>query len=129
MKHTPGPWEITPLLMARYSRIKDTRVNPAYRRRIIGPDDSEIKGGAKILMELDGYHLTDEEYNANAALIAAAPDLLEASTNLVGAIRILENLSAEGKDTDDAWSEVVSELLETQAVIAKATSKATTQNP
>ena len=51
---------------------------------------------------------------------AAATDLLEASTNLVGAIRILENLSAEGKDTDDAWSEVVSELLETQAVIAKA---------
>ena len=112
MKGTPGPWRVRTNNSQLYREI-----GGAYF--ISGPNNEWIA------------RLTDETEPrlANARLIAAAPDLLEASTNLVGAIRILENLSAEGKDTDDAWSEVVSELLETQAVIAKATSKATTQNP
>jgi len=62
-QHTPGPWEIV-------EREQDTP-------RIVGPD-----GQADVAILGTGAHTTEEE-EANARLIAAAPDMLEALKYIV----------------------------------------------
>ena len=63
-KHTPGPW--------RTFNVAD-----------VFPDDGDTEGGRQIadcaVGELIGFH----EAAANARLIAAAPDLLEALKDMV----------------------------------------------
>lgn len=66
MKHTPGPWTVIP-------RYTDRNAIPIGYRR---PDGAvaifaEVNGGSGISGQTDG--------DANAALIAAAPDLLAAA--------------------------------------------------
>lgn len=60
MKHTKGPWEVENLVTNDYE-----------------PRHVEIKSGAKMIAKAF-YGQTDEECAANAHLIAAAPELLEA---------------------------------------------------
>lgn len=60
VKHTPGPW--------------------TYR-------EGMISGGNKIkIAEMDQCHMPNIEHYANAALIAAAPELLEACKKAIIAI-------------------------------------------
>ncbi|MEO0796641.1 MAG: hypothetical protein AAFX93_15840 [Verrucomicrobiota bacterium] len=61
-KHTPGPWE--------FGRIRDVKFPEWY----IGSSAADV---AQISILMDASR-TDQEHIANARLIAAAPDLLEA---------------------------------------------------
>jgi hypothetical protein len=56
-KHTPGPWEVD-------------RFYWTIQRRMFGPDEPEV--------EVIGRLTNGEEAEANARLIAAAPELLKA---------------------------------------------------
>jgi len=71
-KHTPGPWRI--------SGESATTVQADYRA-------INSEGGVLIATALgypnSGYFPSDDEATANAALIAAAPELLEAAEGIV----------------------------------------------
>lgn len=67
-KGTPGPWEIKPEEVDRpYIRIRGTRLGGRFKvANVLSPD-------------YDGVHRREaDETRANAQLIAAAPELLEA---------------------------------------------------
>jgi len=88
--HTPGPWATNQL----YSKVL--------------ADDKEIcEVGVNSHVEEFNY----EEYKANAKLIAAAPELLEALQNLV-----------EKCLHTDGYSQKVDELYHAQQAIQKAKS-------
>ena len=96
MKHTPGPWELT------------TANADTYKSLNYGVKGPEINGSLDFTicdMCDDGYD--DETQKANAHLIAAAPDLLEALENIVAL--------SEGSDRLD-WPEYI----EAQKAIKKA---------
>lgn len=98
-KHTPGPWEIS----------GSSIWNPETHRAIYA------SGGKPI-------HKRDEEGQANARLIAAAPELLEA-------LEALENRAVEMRKLIDpkTWAELESmatiEIINARAAIAKARGK------
>ena len=67
-KHTPGPWSITKAYKCNHS--------PDYFGAIFGPKGKFPRPG-------EAYGRTREEAQANAHLIAAAPELLESAENLL----------------------------------------------
>jgi len=67
MKHTPGNWEYT----SEYPYGRDIRTDNIWIGDVKGPHDG-----------IEGFP-SSEECEANARLIAAAPDLLEALEELV----------------------------------------------
>jgi len=108
LKHTPGPWEYRagfictkeedPIVLSGIPRWhkKHTRIN-----------DSPFAGYQ------DGYFWpSKDEIEANARLIAAAPELLEAL------IALTEFAKANGYD-----SNLLPEMKNARAAIAKATTK------
>jgi hypothetical protein len=119
MSHTPGPWHVEPLNGKYYgTRVvlgdhvlevwtSDHFANPfASKREIeLGWDPVE-----------DGHdHIEDVRSYANACLIAAAPELLEA---LKSAVETIEWMRA---CTDPAEDEIDKEIEAALAVISKAT--------
>lgn len=97
-KHTPGPWE----LLDRNER-GDIWVGPS---RETHPLLLENGVGIVMIREIMGQ-LAPDEVKANANLIKAAPDLLEALQALMPLIRITDA-------TESAWENAA-------AAIAKAT--------
>ena len=91
--HTPGPWDVIP---ARGKMLP----------HLMGADHSRIA-------LLDDCHAAENERQANARLIAAAPDLLEALENAANQIKALD----EDYDQRSAY-------LDAMAAIAKATGRA-----
>ncbi len=89
MKHTPGPWHLSPT--GRYVRY--------------GPDGANI-------CDLEAFGGPREEGEANARLIAGAPELLEAAGKALG---LLRNATLFG---ESLYASPVAELL--RAAIAKA---------
>ena len=74
IKHTPGPWVALPEECDKpYVRIRGTQLGQRFKI-------------ANVLTPVyEGVHEREaEETRANAALIAAAPDLLEALRDLIG---------------------------------------------
>ena len=67
-KGTPGPWEIKPEEVDRsYIRIRGTRLGGRFKvANVLSPDYDGV------------HHREADETRANAQLIAAAPELLEA---------------------------------------------------
>lgn len=99
LKHTTGPWEAT------FTDILGCSVDGYCRIR---PTNREMFGHHTSL-EIATLHLIDEvEQQANARLIAAAPDLLEALINL-------ERVSGMASMRDDPGR------VAARAAIAKAT--------
>jgi hypothetical protein len=99
-KHTPGPWVAIPTLSGAISINRTARVPIAQ------------VGGA-------GWHLGQEMAEANARLIAAAPELLSALEEARLQIQYLhEKFSHTG-----SGNAVLSRI---EAAIAKATGKETT---
>jgi hypothetical protein len=77
-KHTPGPWEVGPLANREDGNGNDERVIETY------------DGGPTIATAwpmADDFNRDDApEREANARLIAAAPDLLDLVSRLVGEV-------------------------------------------
>lgn len=70
-KHTPGPWKKAERLNGPWWHIsaESSGLGPGQGRQAVACVHGESKRGAKALAEM---------FEANARLIAAAPDLLEA---------------------------------------------------
>lgn len=75
-KGTPGPWEIKPEEVDRpYIRIRGTRLGGRFKvANVLHPDYDGV------------HHREADETRANARLIAAAPELLEALTTTLDEI-------------------------------------------
>lgn len=96
--HTPGPWKLVPKFHAS--------VESSTGRHVANC------GGYTTNMD-QGEHMNENE--ANARLIAAAPDLLEALEAL---------LETAKEDRPYAHTDTGSEVFKAQAAIAKATGNA-----
>ena len=81
-KHTKGPWYVDP----------DYSVNQDETRDIDGPNNELI---ARVMVDFERTGPDKKTGNANAKLIAAAPDLLEA---LIWAVSELEYLNSGTQD-------------------------------
>lgn len=101
-KHSPGPWKL------------------AYDK---GSNRDIMTNNARVATAWLAY-VTPEEYHANAHLIAAAPDLLEALRELDAAI----DDEALYEPDDDEHAKALDRLIEAQkaarAAIAKAEGRA-----
>ena len=112
--HTPGPWSIRD---ARFRTSSDDHL--LFCAEIGGPDS---RGTVADLMSSDHcsppYRIPRDEAQANAALIAAAPELLEVLRNCA---KILPRFDMRGALAED--DEALSGLMEQ---IAEAITTATT---
>jgi hypothetical protein len=99
MKHTPGPWGVTQFTDVIY---------------VTRQDSIPVNGGmiATITSQLDGVNNDEKlkETYANARLIAAAPDLLDA----------LQKISKELRTSNDRMKMIETIETLTNAAIAKA---------
>lgn len=103
-KHTPGPWRLLPLESDKnYLRICRTQIGRQYK--IANVHLVRYEGMPDYFRQRD-----DTESVANAQLIAAAPDLLDALQEIVTAIDIDEFNQAN-------------QITKARAVIAKTTGK------
>ena len=82
MSHTPGPWELVPAK------------NPSYR--FVSADAWNKL--ARVVVRMEGQGSDSNEGVANARLIAAAPELLEAAEKALHYMRL-------HKYADQAWAE------------------------
>ncbi len=100
MKHTKGPWKVAPLESDPYENI---RVVAENNRGVceLWQDDAPVPD----------YNATQ---HANARLIAAAPEMLEA---LIKVMSWVDNWSPEFTEEDE-WAE---DEIAARAAIAKAT--------
>ena len=71
IKHTPGPWVIAESEQGRHFRAVSAKKHEALATVVWLMEDDDMDG------------VTSPECEANASLIAAAPDLLEALTDAV----------------------------------------------
>ena len=105
-KHTPGPW------IGAGPSFGDPL--PRYTTEIVTEREDE-DGAATSICELP-FHHHDDENEANARLIAAAPELLEA---LQDAVAALDLYKAYG------WPDRFNVIGRSRAAIAKATGEST----
>lgn len=76
-KHTPGPWTVLPEEADKdYLRIRGTRLGGRYK--VANVHHLRYEGVHAVVRERD-----DAESMANARLIAAAPELLEALVDVM----------------------------------------------
>ena len=101
MKHTPGPWEVD-------KETGEITANLSVLGIIYGADDFPC-------CEED----IDEEYKANARLIAAAPDLLEACNEIYNSWHYFQCPICDADDEeckpDCAWPKMVRAILKAEA--------------
>jgi hypothetical protein len=106
-KHTPGPWFVKKTAMSCFI-------------------DARIGGGMLQEVAWCGQTATPEHMDANARLIAAAPDLLEALNRLlITAECVKRQADNSGKTPYTDWRSAVDDLTKVsdkaRAAIAKAT--------
>lgn len=89
LKHTPGPWVITPVKLKPESK--------SYPCIIEAPGYCDIYKGGTSFWALGGRSI--EESEANAKLIAAAPELLDVLTQLTEPFSTLISVPAGAKFT------------------------------
>lgn len=105
-KFTPGPWQF-------HARLSGSENHRGFR--IFGPGASGWALAEVMPVDADG-----KEGHANASLMAAATDLLEACGMAVGLLKLQRDLIEQGKHAD-AWNPAIRML---QAAIDKATGSA-----
>lgn len=109
MKHTPGPWKITDKIDGQFAYTPRIHVGPA------------------VVYYTAGYHTAkqDSEFkaiaDANARLIAAAPDLLAALERLSFAAECRDNTMGDACRLIEVKAELASANQQARAAIAKAT--------
>lgn len=97
-KHTPGPWQTGRTDMQSYDGLTGEPFSSVYR---VADDPrtgttADGKGGTTaiplVIARVPGTHIEREEEKANAALIAAAPDLLAACEAVYAAFGLQRTL-------------------------------------
>lgn len=103
MNHTPGPW----------NQMQSTPREVA--------DANGISVAITVTGYMLGHEITLQQAEANARLIAAAPDLLAALTECVTALQAeLENRQEAGADMTEYAEEIANPLEIARAAIEKA---------
>lgn len=116
-QHTPGPWEV---------HAWTARVVPAdHVLRPIGSDEDPAKDRETYAQEICLLHWPDRnrseaEVQANARLIASAPELLEALSNILANARLIPDPSMQG--ATDVYAVPLDDIEAAVAVLAKANS-------
>lgn len=84
-KHTPGPWQV----------FGEEKLEQEYRIRIDSISDGVVRSGPVAFAKSYGplWPSSLPESEANARLIAAAPDLLEACRTIFGSLKWEESRS------------------------------------
>lgn len=108
-QHTPGPWQASKRKARRVTNAHGVVICNAVLRNA-GTAKGGIKHGAK----------AETEAEANATLIAAAPELLSALSDVAGCML----LGADGQAGDFGWN--ISALTKLRPAIRDAIVKATT---
>lgn len=104
-KGTPGPWEIKPEEVDKpYIRIRGTQLGGRFKvANVLSPDYDGV------------HHCEADETRANAQLIAAAPELLEALQNLIVSYDNFRERAGRNGDPENPL------IIDARAAIAKAT--------
>ena len=105
VKHTPGPWRV-------------------FNGTDVFPDDDDTEGTRHIADCNMGNNISSAEAKANACLIAAAPDLLEAGNKVLNYATLDGILSDESRHADSVFAIRLGDLRELRAAIAKAEGRA-----
>ena len=116
-KHTPGPWVLETL---RTSCGICHKVGPFPGRH----DNDEPRHACLYADYPSKHNPADAELEANARLIAAAPDLLEALIKYMDAIDMFDKASKDGINYHGAVGNRLATEEIARAAIAKATGKA-----
>jgi hypothetical protein len=106
-QHTPGPWRITPDGYVSSDEGYVQILTP-FRERAFEPDDASSEHRPRAL--------------ANAALIAAAPELLGALVELASLTKRANAMQHAGAHVPaELWGDLYAAELTARAAIAKAT--------
>lgn len=126
VKHTPGPWSTMPLwpfTVVPTAQIKlglGASIYEEEDERLFAVEIAEAKCG-----ELSGYahEIPRETARANARLIAAAPDLLDALQMMTSAFEAfrMKPVGAPGSAARDEQDQQIAAENAASAAIAKAT--------
>ena len=111
MVHTPGPWFVPDQTWARETRIE-------VEDGIACPGSGGAMSYTTTVCTL-GWNSTTPEWEANARLIAAGPDLLEALQALLGPPKYGER--EDGPKGVSAWQLSWEDVRAARAAIARAT--------
>jgi len=109
-KHTPGPWRVI---------TDDDEYLPGEMSDFIDIGHCCFSAHAVTALQKNYNHDSAEEHLANARLIAAAPDLLEALSDTLAALQVASNAQEKSGDIVGA-SETQFKLRRARAAIAKA---------
>lgn len=88
MKHTPGPWKACHDGKCKCKQVwSETADHPVAIVECgkVGDDYPEVENGKAVMKQITYWEIGEEVAEANAHLIAAAPDMLEALENLIKA--------------------------------------------
>lgn len=109
--HTPGPWTIAPSFKGQWIKSGDSFITPL-------PDYIEHDG--KPCGSIASQDKTQDEIDANARLIASAPELLAALISILGTAEVVDagNKNQYGKNCHGFAPEVLQQAHE---AITKAT--------
>ena len=115
MSHTPGPW-----MIGERHRLPDTDTGEqwGYTLTAVGSTTIEQVLGATFHVATVGANPGDAECEANARLIAAAPDLLAACKAIAHDIRAFQFTDGEYRLSEDSARQIL-RLLDRE--ISKAT--------
>lgn len=107
-KHTPGPWFVT----GSMTLYVEARIDRGLIQEVaaVGPTDAD-----------SGY---GPQQRANADLIAAAPDLLEALTQCRAELLAMIDMHNQQDEDDGSWLYDYQTVVEADAAIAKARGEA-----
>ena len=111
-QHTPGPWEVS----------NDHKPSPYIIRQ-----DGRFTGFASVKFhDFLKNERARQEQEANARLIAAAPELLAALERLIKSSLAVSDLRHNDQPIDDEdWSSLYNDVMDARAAIAKATATST----
>lgn len=104
-KHTPGPWKFD-------ETVHDNRERCFVRSTVLYPGADKGASVCKVTAVLGR-----EALDANARLIAAAPDLLESLVELENMASTAANLFWKSEQ----WAPMAKAIMQARATIAKAT--------